>query len=100
MRAFLARFIATLLRAPILALALAARALLNLAASVRLIREVFARARVLSRLIAVRLRAATVVLAFAVRALRILAASTRLVRKALARVTELDLVRGVAAIAC
>jgi hypothetical protein len=60
---------------------------------------VFARARLLSRLIAARLRAATVVLALAVRMLRTLAASTRLLCKALARATELDLARGVAAIA-
>ena len=99
MRAFLARFIATLLPAPILALALAARALLSLAASVRLIREVFARARVLSRLIAARLRAATVVLGFAVRVLRTLAASTRLLRRVRARATEFDLARDVAVIA-
>ena len=65
----------------------------------RLVRTVFALARLLSRLIAARLRAAAGALAWVVRALRILATSTRLVRKALARATELDLARGVAAIA-
>ena len=98
MRAFRVRLIATLLRAAILALVFAVCALRSPAPSMRLVRTVFALARLLSRLIAARLRAATVALALVVRTLRILAASTRLLRKALARATELDLVRGVAAI--
>ena len=99
MRVFLARLNATLLRAAILALVFAVCVPRSLAPSVRLVRTVFALARLLSRLITARLRAAAVALAWVVRALRILAASTRLVRKALARATELDLARGVAAIA-
>ena len=99
MRVFLARLNATLLRAAILALVFAVCAPRSLAPSMRLVRTVFALARLLSRLIAARLRAAAVVLAFAARVLRTLAASTRLLRTTLARATELDLARGAAAIA-
>jgi len=99
MRVFLARLNATLLRAAILALVFAVCAPRSLAPSVRLVRRVFALARLLSRLIAARLRAADVALAWVVRTPRILGASTRLLRTTLARATELDLARGAAAIA-
>ena len=91
MRAFLARLIATLLRPAILALAFAVCAPRSLAASMRLVRRVFALARLLSRLMAARLRAATVALALLALALRVLADSTWLVRKGLALATELAL---------
>ena len=93
---FLCLFSAGLLRAT----RAFARALRILAASLRLTRCVFARARLLSRLIAARLRADAVVLAFAIRVLRALAASTRLLRDVLARANDLELARDLAAIAC
>ena len=60
MRAVRARLNATLLRAAILALVFAVCAPRSLAPSMRLVRTVFALARLLSRLIAARLRAAAV----------------------------------------
>jgi hypothetical protein len=90
MRTFLSRLAATLVRAPILALAFAVRALRIRAASTRLVRSVFARLRFLSRLSATLLRAAILALAVAVRALRTRAASTRLLRSVLARLIFLS----------
>jgi hypothetical protein len=90
MRTFLSRLAATLVRAPILALAFAVLALRIRAASTRLVRSVFARLRFLSRLRATLLRAPILALAVAVRALRTRAASTRLLRSVLARLIFLS----------